>query len=108
MLTRLRLRIGEGELVEANPVIGRVYSQRRMAEEAPLGFESQFMEGFKTLQAMVEEMYLEFKKGQGESTATPKPDKGVEEPFLVASPEGKGKGDSSTISYNIILIIIIF
>ena len=37
MLTRLKLRLGEGELVEANPEIGRVYSHRRMAEEAPLG-----------------------------------------------------------------------
>lgn len=64
MLTRLKLRLAEWELVEANPEIGRVYSQRRMVEEAPKGSESQFMEGFKTLQAMVEEMYLEFKKGQ--------------------------------------------
>ena len=63
-----------------------------MVEEAPLGSESQFIEIFKTLQAMVEEMYLEFRKGQGESTSTPKPDKGAEEPFLVAFLEGKGKG----------------
>ena len=63
MLTRLKLRLGEGELVEANPKIGRVYSQRRMAKEAPLGSESQFIESFNTLQTMVEEMYLEFKKG---------------------------------------------
>ena len=40
MLTRLKLRLGEGELVEANPNIGRVYSQRRMAEEAPLASKS--------------------------------------------------------------------
>lgn len=93
MLTRLKLRIGEGELVEANPKIGRVYSPRRMTEEAPLGSESQFMDNFMAMRAMVEEMYLEFKKGQGESTSTLKPEKGVEEPFLVAPPEGKGKGE---------------
>ena len=49
MLTRLKLRLREGELVEANPKIGRIHSQRRMAEEVPLGSESQFIEGFKTL-----------------------------------------------------------
>ena len=38
-------------------------------------------------------MYLEFKKGRGESTSTPKPNKGAEESFLVAPPEGKGKGE---------------
>ena len=96
MLTRLKIRLGEGELVETNPEIGRVYSHRIMAEEAPLGSESQFIESFKTLRAMVEEMYLEFKKCRGESTATPKPDKGAEEPFLVAPPEGKGKGGMAT------------
>ena len=95
MLTRLKLRLGEGELVEANLDIGRVYSQRRMAEETPLGLESQFMEGFKALQAMVEEMYLEFRKARGESPSTPKPDKEAEKPFLVASLEGKGKGEMS-------------
>ncbi len=63
MLTRSKLKLGEGELVEANPEIGRVYSQRRMAEEAPLGSESQFIESFITIRAMVEEMYLEFMKG---------------------------------------------
>lgn len=43
MLTRLKLKLGEGELVEANLEIGRVFSHRRMAEEAPLGSESQFI-----------------------------------------------------------------
>ena len=38
-------------------------------------------------------MYLEFKKGRGERTSTPKLDKGEEEPFLVAPLEGKGKGE---------------
>ena len=34
MLTRLKLRLGEGELVEANLEIGRVFSHRRMAKES--------------------------------------------------------------------------
>jgi len=49
MLNRLKLRLGEGAIVEANPEIGRVYSQRRMAKQAPLGSKSQFIEGFKTV-----------------------------------------------------------
>jgi hypothetical protein len=49
MLTRLKLRLGEGELFEANPKIGRVYPQRRMAEEAPLESESQFMDNFMSM-----------------------------------------------------------
>eukprot|EP00253_Pinus_taeda_P032857 PITA_32857 len=43
------------------------------------------------MRAMVEEMYREFKKGRGEESSTSKQDKGVEEPLLVAHPEGKGK-----------------
>ena len=57
MLTRSKLKLGEGELVEANPEIGRVYSQRRMAGEVPLESESQFMDSFMAMRAMVEEMY---------------------------------------------------
>ena len=63
-----------------------------MDEEIPLGSEPQFMESFMTMRAMVEEMYREFKKGQGESTSTPKQYKGAEEPSLDA-PDGKGKGE---------------
>lgn len=59
MLTRLRLGRGEGELVEANPKIGRVFSRRRMEDEAPLGPESQFLDNFMMIRAMVEEMYSE-------------------------------------------------
>lgn len=64
MLTRLRLRQGEGELVDENPEIGRVFSQIRMADETPLGSESQFLDSFTTICAMVEEMYREFKKNK--------------------------------------------
>jgi len=51
------------------------------------------MDSFITMRAMVEEMYREFKKGQGESTSTPEQGKGIEEPLLVAHLEGKGKGE---------------
>ena len=78
MLTRSKIKLGEGELVETNLQIGRVYPRRRMAEQVPLESKSQFMDSFMTMRAMVEEMYREFKKGQGESTSTPKQDKGVE------------------------------
>lgn len=33
-----------------------------MTEEIPLELECQFMDGFTTMRAMVEEMYREFKK----------------------------------------------
>ena len=82
MLTRLRLGRCEGKLVELNPEIGRVFSRRRMSYEAPLGLESQFLDSFMTIHAMVEEMYHELKKGRGEGTSSPRPDKGAEEPFL--------------------------
>ena len=63
MITRSKLKLGEGELVEANPEIGRVYIKRKMSEESPLESDSQFMDSFMTTRAMVEEMYQEFKKG---------------------------------------------
>jgi len=65
MLTSSKLKLGEGELVEANREIGRVYPRRKMAEEIPLESDSQFMDSFMTIRAMVEEMYREFKKGRG-------------------------------------------
>ena len=54
MLTRTKLKLGEGELVEANPEIGRAYPKRKMAEESPLELDSQFMDSFMTMRAMVE------------------------------------------------------
>jgi len=72
MLTRSKLKLGKGELVEANPEIGRAYPRRRMAKQISMESESQFMDSFMAMRAMVEEMYQEFKKGRGESTSTPK------------------------------------
>ena len=57
MLTRSKLKLGEGELVETNLEIGGVYPRRKMAEEIPLESDSQFMDSFMTMRAMVEEMY---------------------------------------------------
>ena len=37
MLTRSKLKLGEGEIVEANPEIRRVYPRRRMVEKNPIG-----------------------------------------------------------------------
>ncbi len=66
MITRSKLKLGEGELVEANIEIGRVYPKRKMSKESPLESDSQFMNSFMTMRTMVEEMYREFKRGRGE------------------------------------------
>ena len=77
MLTRSKLKLGEGELAETNPKIGRVYSKRKMSEEVPLESDPQFMDSFMTMRAMLEEMYREFKKGRNEDSSTSKQDKGT-------------------------------
>jgi len=48
MITRSKLKLGKGELVESNPEIGRVYTRRKMSEEIPLESDSQFMDSFMT------------------------------------------------------------
>ena len=78
-------------MVEANPEIGRAYPRRKMAKEIPLESDSQFMDSFMTMRAMVEEMYREFKKGRGEDSSNSKQDKGAKEPLLVVHPKGKEK-----------------
>jgi len=69
-----------------------------MVEENPLELDSQFMDSFMTMRAMVEEMYREFKKGRGEDSSTSKQDKGIEEPLLDGHSEGKGKGKEAPLS----------
>ena len=91
MLTRTKLKLGDGELVEANRDVGKVYPKRKMAEESPLESDSQFMDSFMTMRAMVEEMYREFKKGRDEDSSNSKQDKGVEESLLHDHSKGKGK-----------------
>lgn len=72
MLTRSKLKLGEEELVETNPEIGRVYHERKISEESPLESNLQFMDSFMTMRAMVEEMYREFKKGREEYASNSK------------------------------------
>jgi len=69
-----------------------------MAKEIPLESDSQFMDSFMTMRAMVEEMYREFKKGRGDDTSTYKQVKVIEEPFLYGHSEGKGKGKEPPLS----------
>ena len=40
MITRSTLKLGEGELVETNPEIGRAHPKRKITEEIPLESES--------------------------------------------------------------------
>ena len=98
MITRSKLKLGEGGLVETNPEIGRVYPKRKMSEEIPLESDSQFMDNFMTMRAMVEEMYREFKKGRTEDYSTSKQDKGTEESLLDDHFEGKRKGKEPPLS----------
>ena len=56
MLTRSKLKLGEGELVETNPEIGRVYSRKTMSEEGSIGPDPQIIESFLAIKSMVEEM----------------------------------------------------
>ena len=55
MLTRSKIKLEEGELVETNPEIGRLYSQNTMSEEDSVGPEPQFIESFLAIKSMVEE-----------------------------------------------------
>ena len=52
MFTRSKLKLGEGELVETNPEIGRVYSRKTMLEEGSIGPDSQFIEIFLAIKSM--------------------------------------------------------
>ena len=98
MLTKSKLKLGEGELVATNPEIGRVYPKRKMTKENPLESNSQFMDSFMTMRAMVEEMYREFKKGRSEYSSTSKQDKGTEESLIDGHYKGKGKGKEVPLS----------
>ena len=68
MLTRSKLKLGEGELVETNPEIGRVYSRKTVSKEGSIGPYSQFIESFLAIKSMVEEMYRDFRKHKGEDS----------------------------------------
>ena len=62
MLTRSKIKLGEGELVKTNPKIGRVYPQKTMSEEGSMGPNPQFIDSFLAIKCMVKEMYRDFRK----------------------------------------------
>ena len=95
MLTRSKLKLGQGELVETNLEIGRVYSKRKMSEESPLESDPQFMDSFMTMRSMVEEMYREFKKNRNEDSSNSKQDKEYKNLSSMTTPKVKGKKKNS-------------
>ena len=94
MLTRSKHKLGEGEMVETNPEIGRVYSQKTMSEEGSIGLDSQFIESFLAIKSMVEEMYRDFRKHKGEDSSGSKQDKEEDESHSHDHSNGKGKEES--------------
>ncbi len=75
MLTRSKLKLGEGELVETNPEIGRVYPWKTMLEEGSVGPYPQFIESFLAIKSMVEEIYRDVRKHKDEYSLVSKQDK---------------------------------
>ena len=94
MLTRSKLKLGEGELVETNPEIGRVYPQKTMLKEGSVGPAPEFINNFLAIRSMVEEMYKDFRKHKDEDSSGYKKDKGDEESLLHDHSKGKGKEES--------------
>lgn len=94
MLTRLKLKLGEGELVEINPKIGRVYPWKKMSEEGSVGPDPQFIESFLAIKSMVEEMYRDFRKHKVEDSSCSKQDKEEDESHSHDQYKGKGKEES--------------
>ena len=78
MLTRSKLKLGEGELVKTNPEIGRVYPHKTMSEEGSVGLAPQFIDSFLAIRSMLEEMYNDFRKHKDEDSLGSKQDKGEE------------------------------
>ena len=94
MLTRSKLKLGEGESVETNPEIGRVYPQKKMSEEGSVGPDPQFIDSFLAMRSMVEEMYRDFRKHKDEDSLGSKQDKGEEESLLHDHSKGKAKEEN--------------
>ena len=91
MLTRSKLKLGEGELAETNPEIGRVYPQKTMSKEGSMGPDPQFIDSFLAIRSMAEKMYKDFIKHKDEDSSGSKQDKGEEESLLHDRSNGKGK-----------------
>ena len=79
MLTRSKLKLGEGEFVKTNPEIGSFYSQKTMSEENSMGPDPQFIDSFLAIGSMVEEMYKDFRKHKDEDSSGSKRDKEEDE-----------------------------
>ena len=94
MLTRSKLKLGEGELVETNPEIGRVYPQKTMSEEGSVGLDPQFIQSFLAIKPMVEEMYRDFRKKKVEDSSSSKQDKEEDESHCHDHSKGNGKEES--------------
>ena len=94
MLTRSKLKLGEGELVETNPEIGRVYPRKTMFEEGSMGPHPQFIECFLAIKFMVEEMYRDFRKHKVDDSSGSKQDKEEDESHFHDHSKGKGKEES--------------
>jgi len=91
MLTISKLKLGEGELVETNTEIGRVYPRKTMSEEGSVGPDPQFIDSFLAIKSMVEEMYRDFRKHKDEDSSGSKKGKGEDESHSHDYSKGKGK-----------------
>ena len=91
MLTRSKLKLGEGELGETNPEIWRVYPRKTMSEEGSVGPNPQFIESFLAIKSMVEEMYRDFRKHKIEDSSSSKQDKEEDKSHFHDHSKGKGK-----------------
>ena len=86
MLTRSKIQCGEGELEEFNPEIGsrkgKMSSWKGEETTSPIPSEGEFLKSFMRMQAMVEELYQDRKKGEqgGQSHAECKMEVGGKEP----------------------------
>lgn len=105
MLIRSNLKLGEGELVETNPEIGRVYSRKTMSKEGSVGLDPQFTKSFLAIKSMVEEMYRDIRKQKVEDALGSKQDKEEDESHF--HDNSKGKGKRKAFSHLLIALCII-
>ena len=91
MLTRSKLKLGEGELVETNPEIGRVYPQKKLPKEGSMGPDPKFIESFLAIKSVVEEMYRDIRNHKDEVLSGSKQDKEEDESHFHDHSKEKGK-----------------
>jgi len=100
MLTRSKLKLGEGELVGTNPEMGRIYSRKTILEEGSIRTDPQFIESFLAIKSMVEEMYRDFRKHRDENSSVSEQGKEEYESHSHDHSKGKGKGESFLTRHN--------